>query len=296
MLAGSGDDEVYEPRFYNIAINKVEIAGVTQVPKLEDVTARIISNGWDRVGSFTCSDGLINSLEDIVRRTSAYYTTFLPNDPTREWKAWTQDIVTMFVPNTYLFDAQRMYERWQLDMVNDQREDGNVPDVCPGAYFDDYNSPWWGGCVVWLPWNLYQYYGDESFLKESYPAMKRYVDYLSSMSKDGLQDWGLSDWCPIEETPRRIINTPAWYYYATIVSKTAEMMGKTEDVKKYSELAQRIKTTFNKNFLDTTTGIYGELGWKVTPGYPLSVLNGIVPHKIWWSEIGFVHKPVKYCH
>ena len=283
VLAGSGDDEIYEPRFYNIAINKVEIAGVTQAPKLADVTVCIISSGWNKAGSFTCSDGLINSLEDIVRRTSAYYTTFLPNEPTREWKAWTQDIVTMFVPNTYLFDAQRMYERWQLDMINDQKEDGNVPNVCPGAYFDDYNSPWWGGCIVWLPWNLYQYYGDESFLKESYPAMKRYVDFLSSMSKEGLQDWGLSDWCPIEETPRRIINTPAYYYYATIVSKTAEMMGNTEDVKKYSELAQRIKIAFNENFLDNATGIYSESGWKVTPGYPLSVLNGVVPHKIWWS-------------
>lgn len=283
ILAGSGADELYNPRFYNIAINKVEISGFQQVPKLEDVTASILSSGWERTGKFSCSDGLINSLEDIVRRTSAYYTTFLPNDPTREWKAWTQDITTMFVSNTYLFDSQRMYERWQLDMINDQRKDGNVPNVCPGAYFDDYNSPWWGGCVVWTPWNLYQYYGNLSFLKDSYPAMKRYVDFLTSSTNDGLQDWGLSDWCPIEETPRRMINTPVYYYYATIISKTAALLGIKSDEKNYSDLAQRIKLSFNDTFLDSKTGIYGESGWKVTPGYPLSAVGGIVPHKIWWT-------------
>ncbi|MEI6680416.1 MAG: family 78 glycoside hydrolase catalytic domain [Mariniphaga sp.] len=127
VLAGSEVTEVYAPRFYKIAINKIEIAGATQTPKLEDVRVHVISGGWDKAGSFSCSDGVINAMEDIVRRTSAYYTTFLPDDPTREWKAWTQDIICMFVPNTYLFDAHRMYERWQLDMAGDQREDGNVP-------------------------------------------------------------------------------------------------------------------------------------------------------------------------
>lgn len=283
ILAGNDDYEVYKPRFFNIAIKQVVIKGVTYAPRLEDITVSTISSGWARAGKFSCSDGFVNTMEDIGRRTSAYYTTFLPNDPTREWKAWTQDCVTMFASNAYLFDAQNIYRRWLLDMMNDQREDGNVPNVCPGAYFDDYNSPWWGGCVVWLSWNLYQYYGDQSFLKESYSAMKRYVDFLSSLSREGLQDWGLSDWCPIEETPRPLINTPAYYLYATIVSKTAEMMGETVDAGKYSVLADRIKKVYNERFLDAETGIYGQLGWNVTPGYPLSVLNGEVPHKLWWS-------------
>ena len=281
-LAGSNEYEVYEPRFFNIGIKHIVITGLTHTPELEDISIRIISTGWERSGSFSCSDGFINSIEDIVRRTSAYYTTFLPNDPTREWKAWTEDIENMFLSNTYLFDAGNMYRRWQMDLINDQRDDGNVPDVCPGPFFDDYNSPWWGGCVVWLPWNMYQYYGDRLLLEESYPAMKRYVDYLSSVSKEGLQDWGLADWCPIEETPRPLINTPAWYYYAEIVSKTAGITGKTEDEKIYSDLAERIKKKFNEQFLDTVTGIYGQPEWKVTPGYPLSALNGIVPHKVWW--------------
>ncbi len=306
ILAGNNRDETYEPRFFNIGIKQVAIKGLTQTPKLRDVSVRVISNGWKKNGDFSCSDGLINSLEDIVRKTSEYYTSFLPLDPTREWKAWTQDIESMFLSNTYLFDAQRLYERWQLDMMNDQRADGNVPNISPGPFFDDYNSPWWGGCVVWLPWNLYQYFGDESFLKESYPEMKRYVDflssqtkyfqkafapplkpyyaeYLSSKTKDGLQNWGLTDWCPIEETPRPLINTPAYYLFCTIVSKSALLLGKVEESQFYANVALKIKTTFNDTYLDKPTGIYGEPDWQATSGNTLSTLKGIVPHQIWWT-------------
>jgi hypothetical protein len=191
-------------------------------------------------------------------------------------------------------------------MMNDQRADGNVPNISPGPFFDDYNSPWWGGCVVWLPWNLYQYYGNESFLKESYSAMKSYVDflssqtkyfqkahvpplkpyyaeYLSSKTKDGLQNWGLADWCPIEETPRPLINTPSYYLYVTIVSKAALLLGKEVESELYANLALKIKTTFNDTYLDKQTGIYGDPDWQVTSGYPSSALNGMVPHKIWWT-------------
>lgn len=284
ILNGGNDFEVYDPRFYNIAIKQVAIKGTTHVPKLEDVTVRTISSMGEAAGSFSCSDDYVNYLEDMVRQTMTYYTTFLPNDPSREWKAWTEDILNMFRSNTYLFkDAQGMYERWQHDLIADQRADGNAPNISPGAGYDDYNSPWWGGMIVWLPWNLYQYYGDESILRASYPSMKRYVDFLTSVSEDGLQDWGLLDWLPIEETPRRIINTPAHFLYANVVSITAEMMGKPVDAEEYAELAESIKKAFNEKFLDPETGIYGQEGWEIIEGYPGGSENGIVPHEIWWT-------------
>jgi len=113
--------------------------------------------------------------------------------------------------------------------------------------------------------------------------MKKFVDYLTNVSVDGLQDWGLLDWLPLEETPRRIINTPAHYLYANIVSEVAGMLGKQEDVKEYAELAERIKKRFNEEFLDPESGIYGQEGWEIKEGYPGGTIDGIVPHEIWWS-------------
>jgi alpha-L-rhamnosidase len=128
-------------------------------------------------------------------------------------------------------------------------------------------------------------YGDESLLKESYPAMKRYVDFLAAEAAKagGLQTWGLTDWLAIEETPIALINTPAHYRFAMIVSWTAERLGLADDAKKYVAMAEDVRETLNKDFLDPITGIYGERGWKVRKG------NGEVPgglerlHSVWWD-------------
>jgi alpha-L-rhamnosidase len=294
ILAGTGGDEIYEPRFFHAGMRRVAIKGTARPPTLEDLTGCLVSMGWPPSGSFRCSDDVGNWLNDATRRTVVAYTTFLPNDPVREWKAWTQDIENMFWSTAYLFDSQTMYERWQWDMVETQRADGSCPNVTPGAYFDGYNSPWWGGCVVWLPWQWYQCYGDDSLLKDSYPAMKRYVDYLGRASTipgeyagritaDGLQDWGLADWCPIEETPRVLINTPAYYLYAKIVSRTAERLGQSEDARRYADVAEKVREALNRRFLDPATGIYGPPGATARIGYPIPPVGGRVPHEIWWK-------------
>ena len=283
ILAGTGGDEVYEPRFFYAGMRQVIIKGAARPPRIEDLTGCLVSMSWAPSGSFRCSDDVANWLHEATRRTVVAYTTFLPNDPVREWKAWMQDPQNMFWSTAYLFNSQTMYERWQWDIIDGQRPDGSSPNVAPGAYFDDYNSTWWGGCLVWVPWHWYQYFGDVSLLKDSYPAMKRYVDFLGKVAKEGLQDWGLADWCPVEETPRAIINTPAYYLYASILSQTAELLGHSDDARHYAELAATVRTAFNRRFLDPTTGIYGQPGTAAQNGYPITPAGGKVPHEIWWT-------------
>jgi alpha-L-rhamnosidase len=280
ILAGTGKKETYEPRFYYIGMQRVEVHGLSSPPSLEDLVVRKVSSSWPVSGGFRCSDDLANWLNDTVRRTVVAYTTWLPNDSVREWKGWVQDIQGMFKSSVYLYDSQTIYERWQADMVDGQRADGNCPNVAPGAFFDEYNSPWWGGCVAWLPWHWYHYYGDAALLKDSYPAMKKYVNFLQVVATNGVQDWGLLDWLPVEETPRPIINTPAHFLYANIVAQTAQLIGHTTEADFYTGLAQSVSSNFNALYLDAATGIYGIPGWECRPGnYPDSILK----HETWWS-------------
>ena len=285
-LAGSGMDEIYEPRFFHTGMRHVEITGLSSEPALTDLVGCQVSSMQTPAGGFRCSDETVTAIHDSVRRTVVSYTTFLPNDPMREWKAWTQDIQNMFGSAFYLFaESQVMYARWQYDLVDSQRPDGNMANVAPGPVFDPYNSPWWGGCGVWLPWEWRLAYGDESLLKESYPAMKRYVDFLAAAAAraGGLQTWGLLDWLAIEETPIALINTPAYYHFARIVSWTAERLGLPDDARKYAAMAEGVKDTVNKAFLDPATGIYGEKGWKIRKGN-CDVPGGLERlHSVWWD-------------
>ena len=282
-LAGTGAPETYEPRFFHAGLRQVVVTGLVAAPQTNDLTGCCISSMYQPSGSFACSDATQNELNAAVRRTVVAYTTFLPNDPVREWKAWTQDIENMFRSAVYLFDSRAMYQRWQYDLLDGQRADGNFPNIAPGPFFDDYNSPWWGGCAVWLPWYGYLYYGDAALLRESYPAMKRYVDFLDRVAKDGLQDWGLADWLPVEETPRPLINTPAHFLFAQIVSRTAALLGFPDDAAQYARRAEAIRVAFNAAFLDPATGIYGQPGWKVRSGNWRPPVPLEQSHTVWWT-------------
>ena len=284
ILGEAGGPQTYEPRFFHAGMRHVTVTGLAEEPRQGDLTGCEISSLYTPSGDFKCSDERLTWLHDCVRRTMVAYTTFLPNDPVREWKAWTQDIESMFWSALYLFDSRAMYERWEYDFLDTQDASGNFPNVTPGPKFDPFNSPWWGGCGVWLPWEWYQYYGDDSLLREAYPAMKRYVDYLGTVATDGLQEWGLADWYAVEETPVALINTPAHVHYADVVSRTATMLGKTNEAQQYAAIAARLRQTLNERFLDPATGIYGQPGWKVAPGQyvvlpkPLEEL-----HSAWWT-------------
>jgi alpha-L-rhamnosidase len=216
-----------------------------------------ISGVGEVSGDFRCSNDQVNWLHNAIRRTQSNYVTYLPNDNSREFKAWTQDIQNMFRSAVYLFDSQTMYERWQYDMLDVQASDGNLPNVAPGPVYDPYNSPWWGGTGVWLPWHWYMYFGDSSLLEKSYDGMKHYVDFLAKQSPSGIQDWGLSDWYSFKDAGKLIVNTPAAIYYADIVSRTAQIMGKVDEAKQYADVRDRIKNSFNEGYLDISRGVYG---------------------------------------
>jgi len=284
ILGSAQGPQTYEPRFFHGGMRHVTVTGLTAEPKADDLTGCEVSSLDTPSGDFKCSDERMTWLHDAVRRTMVAYTTYLPNDPVREWKAWTQDIQGMFWSAVYVFDSRAMYERWQYDFLDTQDAAGNFPNVTPGPKFDQFNSPWWGGCGVWLPWEWYQYYGDDTLLRESYPAMKRYVDYLDKVAQDGLQQWGLGDWYSVEDTPLALINTPAHVHYADVVSRTAAMLGETDEAQKYAAVAARLRQALNQKLLDPATGIYGQPGWVVVHGKHVLLPKSLEQlHSVWWT-------------
>jgi alpha-L-rhamnosidase len=257
VLRGEGLEE-FEPRNTYAGIARAAVRGLTQPPTLEDLVGCRVSGVGPVSGDFRCSNDLQNWFHNAIRRTQSNFVTYLPNDNSREYKAWMQDPWNMFRSAVYLFDSQTMYERWQFDMLDVQAPDGNLPNVAPGPVYDAFNSPWWGGSAVWIPWHWYLYYGDSSLLQESYPGIKRYVDFLASQSPGGIQDWGLSDWYSRVDAGRPVVNTPAAIFFAHVVSQTAALMGRTEEARHYARLREKMKSAFNAGYLDTNRGVYGK--------------------------------------
>ncbi|MBL8029236.1 MAG: alpha-L-rhamnosidase N-terminal domain-containing protein [Fibrobacteres bacterium] len=261
ILAGGGEEE-HAARFCFGAVEKtVTVNGLTSAAT---VTREATHLSMKSIGSFSSSSPFLNNLFVVDRRAIVNYLLDFPIDGTREKDGWTENAQNMMETVLYHFDALPAYHKWWQDMKDCQYGDGGMPEIAPGPV--DYetvgawNSPWWGGMIVWIPWKLYEFTGDVRFLEEGYDAMKAYVDYLNvnagsdhRVSGFGLGDWGGS--CPGD------VNSMGFYSHAKSLSKAAALLGKTADAEHYSALTTAIGATF------------GEVDY----GNPLALCLGIVP-------------------
>ncbi|MBN1902838.1 alpha-L-rhamnosidase N-terminal domain-containing protein, partial [Candidatus Sumerlaeota bacterium] len=253
------EEEIYQPKFIYETIHQISVSGLEHEPDKDTLTVKEIHTDLADVGSFECSDPWFNELHEVLRRTQKNYNYGFPQDPTREKCGWTQDVQSMLESAIYYFDMAAVYGNWFKDFREAQREDGYVPCCAPGDFeYPTLNGPFWGGVIVWGPWHHYLYYGDKRILEENYDAMKGFVDYMTSRAGESrILNWGLGDWnCPGAKAPIEMTSTAAYAFYARILSETAKILKKENDIVPYAKLSEQIKEAFNKKWLDPKTGIY----------------------------------------
>ena len=287
-LASNGP-AVLAPRFmYLSGPLSIEVKGLTEPLAADAVTLQLVHADLKMAGNFACSNPWFNQIYAALLQTHLNYDGDQPMDPMREKQGWTQDMQGMYETAAYLTDVAGIYHKWWQDFGDGQDESGYVGSVLPvvGRQVYDWNSPWWSGVVVLLPWQQYQFYGDRRILAEAYDTMRRYVDFLGALTasgsvrgwgdytflnlgntnsaeaKEGILSWkGAGDWQnPFggkDAVPAPLLDMPAWYHYASIVSETAALLGKKADAKKYAALARGVKDRFNAKYLNPTNGLYG---------------------------------------
>lgn len=305
-LAADGP-AVLEPRFvWSSSPLKLTVTGLNEPLTTDAVRFQQVHADFRFTGAFRCSNEYLNRLHDVVLRTYVNYVLEHPLDPMREKQGWTEDAQNMFDTAAYLTDVSGLYGKWWWDMADNQQPNGLLGSVVPvvARQIDDWNCPWWSGVIVWLPWQHYLYYGDRRILEQAYEPMRKYVDYLDRLArsgaggrpldypdphfylnteaaKDRLLVWtGAGDWlCPASPAPGPLLNLSAWYHYATIVSKTAAMLGRTDDAAKYAAIAAEVRQRANTKYLDPKTGLYAKApASQSAQALPLAL--GVVPDEV----------------
>ncbi len=253
-------EQVYEPRFTYNGFQYAEISGLKAAPTSATVAACVVHTDFADAGQFACSNDLLNKLQRAI--LWAYRSNFVNGYPTdcphREKNGWTGDASLASELAMYNFQNTAAYEKWINDLIDEQRADGNLPGIVPtsGWGYTWGNGPAWDSALVIIPWMLYVYQGDTRVLENAYVAMCKYVDYMTSRAKDGLVSHGLGDWIPVKtKTPTEVTSTGYYYLDAQIVSRTAEVLGRAEDAKKYAALAGSIRDAYTRN-LYKGDGVY----------------------------------------
>jgi alpha-L-rhamnosidase len=297
ILKGARDGETFFPNLTAHGFRYVEITGHgenlndTHI-EIESVDGIVISN-TDRVtGGFECSDELINKLySNIVWGQRGNYLLVPTDCPQRnERMGWTGDAQVFARTAAYNMDVYDFTRKWLRDLREAQlmyNKNGAVPDTAPlcGDNRPMGGCGGWGDAAVIVPWEMYMAYGDISVLEENYDMMKSWVDYQNSAERrnnglrvvNGIEMYDCSDFSEEgyiqiqqsrgdhltfdESTPFILSATAYAAYSAELLAKTAELLGKIDDSKKYNELHNKIKKAFNDAWVepDGTLAYWGEM-------------------------------------
>jgi len=228
-------------------------------------------------GTFSCSNPLFNQIYSLVRWAQMNNMVSLMTDcPHRERLGWLEEDHLNGPSLRYNFDFAPLFTKIENDIADSQwASNGFVPNIAP-EYFqtsssltDPYhNSPEWGSTFIQGAWQQYQFSGDASLLQRFYPAMKAYVDFLTSTASGNyIVTTDLGDWYDLGQisagvfsgvslTTRTLPGTAIYYSDAVILAQMAQVLGNSADVLTYNQLAANIRAGFNATFFKTAAGVY----------------------------------------
>ena len=280
ILNGKGEQS-FMPHFNYKGFQYVEVSLSKPLNlKKEDLVGYFMHSDVPVAGEIKASDTLINKI--FYATNNSYLSNLFgyPTDcPQREKNGWTGDAAIAVETGLYGFDAITIYEKWLADHRDEQQPNGVLPSIIPtdGWGYEWGNGPDWTSTIAIIPWNIYLFYGDKKLLADCYENIKKYVNHIDETYPSGLTSWGLGDWVPVKsKSPVELTSTCYYYADAVILAKAAKILGKTDDYKKYTALAEKIKTAFNNKYLNKQTGIYNN-GLQTELSVPL--FWGIVPEE-----------------
>ncbi len=272
-----GEQESYEPRFFYTGFRYVEVKvdHPDQLNSLQ-VSGQVLHSDIPRNGHFSSSDTLLNDIYEATIWSQRGNLHGFPTDcPHREKGGYNGDGQVIAEASMHDFHMQPFYRKWIQDMRDAQYENGRIPNTSPTMLGGTGGGIAWGSAYILIPWWMYQYYHDTEILKEHYPAMKRYMEYLKNLASEEdenpeekyiINEFGghwdsLGEWeAPVRERNGPInplTNTYYWYLDNMTAAKIAEVLGEEEDRKEYLALTDSIKDAFNQKFFDPETNLYG---------------------------------------
>lgn len=315
--------ESWMPRFTYHGFRYAELSGFKGTPDLSTLSLVLVHNNLENRGSFECSDPQINRLHELAMRTVHSNMQGIPTDcPDREKCGWLGDLHAYVKMANVNLQMNNFWEK----CLNDIRSGANPEEkntlfhersnstfyftekpsglpymIAPGKRLCGVASPDWGTTLVQLPWWLYVYYGNSEVLKDFYPRMKQWTDYVSTLARNPKRTskynkktkhivyQGLGDWCPPGgneniDTPIEFTSTAFHYLDVCIMEQTARLLGYEADAERYAEekaliVAEMVETMYNateKSFGSQTADVMA-LDFELVPqGDEKAVADAVV--------------------
>jgi alpha-L-rhamnosidase len=291
----SGGEDEFEPTFTFHGFRYAEVEGLPGELDPASVTAVVIGSELTRTGTFECSDPLLTRFhENVVWGMRGNFVDVPTDCPQRDERlGWTGDIAAFAPTAAFLFDIDAFLSDWLRDLDAEQAHaDGLIPFVIPDvlkhlehpADFPDPDSTAvWSDAGVWVPWALWQAYGDRRVLETQFDSMTAHVRRVRSLlSPNGLWDTGFQfgDWLDPDAPPENpadakadkgVVATACAYRSADLVARTAAILGRPDEEQEFRQLADRLRRDFTEHYVDG-----GRVLSDCTTVYSLAIVFGLL--------------------
>ena len=270
-------EEVFEPRFTTHGFRYAEISGLARDLDPANVLARAVSSIRRRVGSFECSDDLVNAIHRNIWWGLRGGLVGLPTDcPQRDERlGWTADAAAMAPGALFLGDTAAVFEKWLVDLADAQLPSGAYPDVAPVVGVTGAGNTGWADAGVQVPWLLYERTGDPGAVARQYDSMRRYIRFLEADQSGGVRHGGrYGDWLALgEPTSFELLGTAYLAHSTALFARMARLLGRPADADEAGRLASRATAAFRRRF----TSEPGRLTHETQTGYALALAFGLLP-------------------
>ena len=279
-LGGEGRETYTAKFFYHgaryVQVERYSAPETSELPVVVSLDALVVHSAAEPVGDFACSNELFNRIRRLVRWAQRSNMMSVFTDcPHREKLGWLEQYHLNGPALRYEFEVDRIFVKGMNDMKDSQLTNGMIPCIAPeyvvfGKDKTDFSNPFrnsveWGSAFIIVPWQQYLFSGDMHLIRDYFSAMERYMDFLSSQASNYILHFGLGDWYDLgpnppgyaQLTPRSLTATAFYYYNAQLMAQYAKMLGQKAKAKAYSQLGEKIKKAFNKEFFDPTNRWYG---------------------------------------
>lgn len=257
--------QVYQPRFTSHGFKYIEITGIDEPLPLEAVQSVAISSVRQLTANYETSNPKVNQLwANLVWSNIDNFLTIPTDCPQRnERMGWSGDISVFSRTATYVSNSDQFLRRHMFAMRDVQQASGKFTDVAPVG--GGFGGVLWGSAGITVPWEAYQQFNDIELLKEHYPAMKAYIEYVQTtldLKTNLSTDDQLGDWLGPQNNQlgTAFLVTAYHIFDLKIMMETARLLGMTADETKYTQWYNERKTFFNSKFVNAEHKTIGLIG------------------------------------
>ena len=249
-----GMGESFQAHFTEHGFRYVQLTvenGTMEEPTMETIVGVNYRTDSKEQSSLHFSDPLLQRLSDNSWWGESAALMSIPNGAAGrgERAGWTGDSAFASESECFDFDTGAFFTQFMGQIRDGQCQDGTIGSVVPSTDpRRDGPLPYGGNCsglttdATWdtvypsIAHNLLQYYSAVGVVRDHWPTLKRYLNFLEgeyakALAAGGLQHYfcQYGDWNPILKTPCPVTSSLSFLHDVHRMAEMAEAIGKTAD-------------------------------------------------------------------